>query len=560
MKNPFNKSTHPHCFDGHQYAIDITEGKIPACVYVIGACQRYLKDLENADAGFYFDADRAERYLRIVQRFEHVKGVWPTKNIVYEPWQKWIWMNIMGFYNKDSNFRRFRLVHCELPRGQGKSLMASQCALYFLACDNPVGNEISTLATRREQARIVLDSARAMARKSKSYLKATGVEVLAHTIVHRKSNSFVRAMSSDESGLDGLNDILAVMDELHAMKRETFDVIYSGMSKRRDSLTLCITTAGFDVDSVGYSQMTYAKKVATGEVKDEQFFSAIFTVDEGDDIWNPITWRKANPAWGISVDPVTFEAKALKAKETPSDIPNFKVKHLNIWLSEMRAFYDTAKWDLCADPTLKLEDFKGQKCITSLDLASKIDLTSIGIIFRKDGIYYIFDKSFIPEDTVKDVRNSLYENCIGTGHLISTPGGAIDHERIRKEVLDLKRDFKIQEMAYDPWNATELAQTLVKDRVEMLEFRMNTSNLSEPTKQLDALIRQGKIRHNGSPLLRWAISNVVCKEDAAGNVFPRKSHEKLKIDPAIALIMALAVWIQKEEKESIYETRGIRFL
>jgi phage terminase large subunit-like protein len=98
----------------------------------------------------------------------------------------------------------------------------------------------------------------------------------------------------------------------------------------------------------------------------------------------------------------------------------------------------------------------------------------------------------------------------------------------------------------------------MKERLNMVEFRMNTANLSEPTKNLDVLIRKGQIRHNGSELLRWCMSNVVVKEDANGNIYPRKNNEKLKIDPVIAIIMALATWMQKEVVESVYEQRGIR--
>ncbi len=556
--NPFAPDKYPNCFRGHEYAEKVISGEIPNCTFIIGACRRYMRDL---DAGVYpFDAEGAERFLRIVQQFEHVKGNWATKNIKYEPWQCFGWMNIIGFRNPDTGFRRFRTVHWEIPRGNAKSSMASMAVLYYLALDNPVGNEISTVATTRDQARIVLDSARAMAQKSKSYLASTGTKVLAHQIIHPKSHSKVRALSSDATSLDGLNDILAVMDELHAMKADTFDVVSSGMKKRKDSLMLCITTAGFDVDSVGFSQSAYAKKVAMGEVEDDSFFALIYTIDKADDIFSEVTWRKANPGYGVSVDPVAFAATAKKAQETPRDLPNFKTKHLDLWLSEAQAFYDQAKWDLCADPTLKLEDFKGQKCMVGIDIASKIDLTSVATVFQKDGTYYIFDHSYIPEDTVKEVRSALYENCIASGHLIATKGEAIQYPQIKKDVVDQSKMFKIEKCFFDKWNAIELSQQLTAERIEMVSFGMTTSNLSEPTKQLDALMRQGRIRHNGSPLLRWCLGNVVAKEDAASNVFPKKNHEKLKIDPIIAIIMALAGWLQEPQTKSVYATRGIRSL
>jgi phage terminase large subunit-like protein len=563
MVNQIDKVKYPYVHSGFQYALDIVSGEIPSCIYIFGACERFLKDFESCKLATYvywFDIDRAERYLRLVQKFEHVKGQWETPNIIYLPWQNFAFMNIQGFRHRGSNFPRFRTAHIEVPRGQGKSAMASQAVLFDVGLDNPKGNEVSCVATKTDQARIVLDSARAMAKANAKFLKSTGIEVLAHKIVHDASNSFVRALSSDDKSLDGLNDKLAVCDELHAMSRELFEVVYSGMSKRRDSLLLCITTAGFSTDSIGYTQSVYAKKVAKGEMKDEQFFSMVYTIDEGDDIFDESSWRKANPSYGHSVDPITFEAKAMKAKETPSDIPNFKVKHLNIWISEANAFFDLAAWDKCCDPTITLEQFFGQRCFVGIDLASKVDLTSFGYIFHKDGKYYLFDKTYIPEATVSQVRNALYDNSIAGGFLIQTAGEAIHYPTLRADFVALSKKVKIINALYDPWNAVSFAQECQNDRIEMVEYRMNTANLSEATKNFDALIRQGKIVHNGSPLIRWCLGNVVAKEDAAGNVFPKKSHEKLKIDPIISFIMAIAAWTQEDTSPSVYETRGVRFL
>lgn len=558
MVFPESKLKYPFCYRGHQYALDVISGKIVASIYVIGACKRYLKDIQDNTKYFYMDWDAAEKYLRLVQKFEHVIGKWNTAQIIYEPWQLFCWMNIMGFKNRTTGYRRFRIAHIEIARGNGKSLLASQCALYMLALDNPNGNQISTVATKKEQARIVLDASRAMAQKNPSYLQHTGVQVRAHTLVHKKSNSIMRALSSDHSGLDGLNDVLAICDELHAMSKDTFEVIYSGMSKRKDSLTLCITTAGQDVSSVGHEQSSYAKKVCLEAHDDDQFFAIVYTLDENDDWRDEKVWIKANPNLGISVDLETFRAKIEKAKITPSDVNNIKIKHLNIWISEANAFFDTKAWDLCEDKTIKLSDFSRAQCRLGIDLASHIDITSIGIVFRKDGKYYIFDKSFIPEETVENEKNSLYESCIGNGHLIKTKGAAINYEHIQGYAEELAVNHNVQECMYDAWNATETAQKL-SNKIEMVKMAMNVANFSEPMKKLDSLIREGKVVHNGSPLLRWCLGNVVAKEDHNGNFFPRKSNVKLKIDPIVAILMALAGWIQDGE-ETVYEERGIRYL
>jgi len=557
---------YPFVTDGHIYATQVVSGEIPACKFVIGACKRYFKDFNNPT--FRFDLNKAERYLRLTQKFKHVKGKnWKTENITYEPWQCFAFMNIAGWVDIRTGERRFRVAHLEFPRGNGKSLLASQAVLYFLALDNPKGNEISCAATKTDQARIVLDSSRAMAKACPKYLESTGVEVLAHKIIHDRSNSFVRALSSDDKSLDGLNDILCVIDELHAVSTELFEVISSGLSKRNDSLLLTITTAGRSVESIGYSQSSYAKKVAMGEHLDEQFFSLVYTVDETDNIHSERTWRKANPNYGVSVDPITFHAKSEKAKITPSDLPNFKTKHLNIWVSEANAYFDLAKWDKCANEELTWESVSGLRCFAAVDLSSKVDLTSMGFLFRipyktalgADKFKYKFlEKSFIPEVRIEESNNVLLANCLGSGHLIATKGEAISYDTIEKEFITSVKPLKLNSVFYDPWNATQFGQILVAKKFDAQEFRMTTANFSEPMKTLDALIREGEFEHNGSPLLRWCVGNVVAKEDANGNVFPRKTHEKLKIDPVITLLMCLAGWVKEEDNKSVYSSRGIR--
>jgi phage terminase large subunit-like protein len=551
---------YPFCYKGYKYAEDVVSGKITACIYVKAACAKSLKEFNDDSKPYVFDWDAAEKYLRTVQKFDHVIGHWTTKNIVYEPWQCWVWMNIMGFKIRATGFRRYRTAHVEIARGNAKSAMASQAALYFVALDNPNGNLVSTVATKKEQARIVLDSARLMANKNKSFKRFTGTKVLAHHISHPPSGSMVRALASEHSGLDGLNDVLAICDELHAMRRQTFEVITSGMSKRPDSLTLCITTAGHDVHSVGCSQSAYAKKVALGEVEDDTFFAAVYTLDEGDDWEDESVWLKPNPNLGVSVDLDTLRAKVKKALETPADIPGLKIKHMNIWISEAKAYYDPAIWDKCADPDWDETRLLKKKCRMGIDLASHIDITAIVMVFRDEfGVYDFIFRCYIPQDTLDAEKNTLYHEAVADGDLIVTPGAAINYDFIREEAEKLALEFRIEECLYDAWNATETAQKL-SNKIEMVKISMNVANLSEPMKKLDAIMRSGLVRHKGAKLIRWSLANVVAKEDHNGNVFPRKSHVKLKIDPIVAALMGLAGWLQDKVTESVYEKRGIRVL
>lgn len=556
----FDKEVYPNCQSGYDYAVGVVEGNILACTFVVGACKRFFADLERSkdpECTFYFNPDEAERYLRLVQNFKHVKGKWKNPHIIYEPWQNFIFMNMRGFRLKETETPRFRTGHVEVPRGNAKSTMASQAGLFDLSLDDPVGNEIYSAATGRDQARIVLDAAMKMAKKNKSFLRATGTKVQANKIVHDKSGSEFKALSSDSNTLDGLQPKLAIIDELHAHKnRSVYDVIDSAMSKRTDSFLLVITTAGFDNANIGYSQSVYAKKICLGEVEDDTFFGIVYTIDEGDDIFAEESWRKANPGYGVSVDPINFKAKAIKAKETPDSLNNFKVKHLNVWVSSLSPFFNIEKWDLCKQD-ITMDKFKGASCWVAIDLSSKIDLTSFTYIFREENKYHIFTDNFIPEETVAESTNDFYPKWVNSGELIATPGAAINYPKLQEYFVEMSRKYKFKGVMYDPWSATEFAQRMSMKRIEMIEFRMTTGNFSEPMKKLDAIIREKKAVHGGNEVLKWCLGNVVAKRDANDNVFPRKENEKLKIDSGVSTIMALAGYVGDELKESVYEKRGL---
>ena len=276
MKNPFSTKKYPNCHAGHNYALKIISGEILANIWIIGACKRYIKDMErilsDKDCPFFFNVNKAEKYLRIVQKFHHAVGHWENPLIIYEPWQKFAWMNIKGFYSHKTKMIRFRTAHLDIARGNAKSTMAAQAGLYEICCDEPNGNRIYCAATSRDQAKEVLNGAQIMARKNESFLKNFNIDVRAHEILHQESNSYMKAISAQAKSLDGKIGKLVITDELHAMQRETFEVLDSGQSKRRDSLLLSITTAGYENSGVGASQRKYAQKVALGEIDDDTFF------------------------------------------------------------------------------------------------------------------------------------------------------------------------------------------------------------------------------------------------------------------------------------------------
>jgi len=555
----FDHKKHPNCAKAFQYAEDIISEKIPSCWQVKAACERFKRDLEND--GFYFDLDKAERVCFLVQKFTHIKGPLAGKPLLLESWQIFIYANVFGFYHKHTGFRRFTKVFVLCSRKNGKTALSSPLGLYMLSLDGEEGAEAYSLASKKDQARLVFDSAREQARRSKTFLQKTGTEIFRHHIENDKTAGIFKPLASDSNSLDGLGPSCVIFDEVHSFKdRNLYGVMETAIGARREPILWAISTAGFDDTGICYELQTDLEKVLKREYEDESQFGLVYTIDKEDDFRDKSCWIKANPNIGVSLSEEYIQSMVDKAIRQPGNKNNVLTKHFNIWCTASENLFDMISYDECADPELKMEKFHGRPAYVGVDLASKIDLTGFIYIFKEDDIYYMFGDSFLPEAAIESSMNAAYAGWVDQGWLTATTGEAINYTKLEEYFLNKTSKVKVYDAMYDPWSASQFSQNMSTAGVEMTEFKMNTANVSEPLKFLDALIREKKIRHNGDPVIRWCFSNVVAKEDHNGNIYFRKSHPKFKIDLCVAATMAIAGWMQEQEKESIYESRGITIL
>ena len=547
------------------YAEGVVAGVIPACLYVRQACQRQLDDLAEPPTGYRFDPDRASEICRFTELCKHIKGPLASRGetLKLEGWQVFILTTVFGWVDENGN-RRFRHVYIEVPRGNGKSALSSTVGLFMLALDGEAGAEIYSAATTRDQARIVFRDAQAMARKMPLFLSRMGIEVTAQAIVQARSSSSFKALSADGHTLDGLNIHLAVVDELHAHKsRDVHDVLESGMGKRPQSLLWEITTAGFNKHGICYEVRDYAIKVLAGTVDDQAAtatFAIVYTIDEGDDPYTEDALRKANPNWGVSVDPAVVMQAAMKAQQSTQRRTNYLTKHLNVWVDANSALYDTQHWRACEDKALDEADFSGDECVIGLDLASKIDMAArVNVYPREVGgksHYFVFPRFYLPRAAIEEERHPMYRGWEMQGDLYATPGETTDFGIIEDEIRTDGPGLELKAVATDPWQAQQMIQNLKRDGMPAEEYRQTVANMSEATKTLDALMRERRIHHPGNAVLNWMIGNVVGHYDAKENVYPRKEMPGNKIDGAIALIMALG-WFLKQEHEASIDLAGM---
>lgn len=534
------------------YVQGVLVGEISACKWVKRACERQVKDLERqAQDGFdwVYEPKKGVRVCRFVEKLCHTKGKWARnkERIVLEAWQVFILMTVFSWVHVTTGMRRFRDVYIEVPRKNAKSTLTSGVALYMLVLDGEPGAEVYAAATTHKQARIVFDDSRRMAKQDRDFCDHFGLDVQQHALLVEDTGSKFIPLSAEGSTLDGLNVHFAPIDELHAHKtRDVYDVIDSGRGSREQPMLWAITTAGSDRAGICYERRTHITKVLDSVFVDETCFGIIYTIDDGDDWTDPASWRKANPNYGVSVFENDMEAAARYAMSMASKQPEFLTKRLNVWVNADSAWMDMRAWDAAARPSLTLSDFEGERCYIGLDLASKIDIAAQILLFEREGVLYIFGRYWLPERAVDISTNSQYEGWKRMGLLNVTDGEVTDYDQIEDAILDDQRTFDVAEVAFDPFQATQLSSHLLDEHVPMIEMRPTVLNFSEPMKELEARVLSGKLVHNGDPVLTWMISNVVCHRDKKDNIYPNKERPENKIDGAVAAIMAIGRWMQNE--------------
>lgn len=515
--------------------------------------------------GFYFDEDAADRAVHFFERYlRHVKAEWAGEAFELLPWQRDDLIRPLFGWMREDGLRKYRTAYIEIPRKNGKSALCSGIALYLLFADREPGAEIYSAAADKDQARIVFDTARQMVEASPDLMSRA--KLYQYSIVLPALGSFYKVISADAYTKHGFNAHGIVVDELHAQKkRELWDVLTTSTAARRQPLTVAITTAGVDRESICYELHTYAKQVQQGIVQDDAFFSLLYAADEDDDWSDPEVWKKANPSYGVSVKPDYLEGKYRTAKATPSFQNTFKRLHLNIWTQQVDRWIDMDKWDESAGNQVAEEDLEGKLCFGGLDLSSVTDLTSWVMLFP-DPLDFetvrVVPRFWVPKAKVYDSQNRYadqYQAWADAGLLTLVEGDVIDYALIRDQVTaDAERFFLDSANIDRLWQGYQLTMELQAAGINIYPFGQGFLSMANPTREFERRVMSGKIQHGGHQVLRWMANAAAVSYDAAGNMKPNKAESQGKIDGIVAMVMALDRAMRGEENHrSVYEERGI---
>lgn len=575
-----------------QYQADVLAGAIPACAWVKLACERNRRDLDRQgtlDFPFVFDPEKARVICQMAEMLPHIKGpkakvigkdeqgrnIWNP--IVLEPWQCWIFCTMFGWVREDG-LRRFRVGLILVPRKNAKSTMGAIIALYMLTADGESGAECYSAATTRDQAKAIAEIAWEMARRSPAFCEYFGVRIGSETTrslaVPGTASKFM-PLSADANSLDGLNVSCALVDELHAhQKASVWQVLDTGTGARLQPWLIGVTTAGVDVAGICHQKLDYLRRVLDGTAVDETYFGVEYTIDAEDDIRRVEVQRKANPNYGVSVQPDDLERKVAEAQVNQAELNNVLTKHFNVWIRSEAAWMTASMWQTCMVAGLKEDALKAYPLWIGVDLGETRDPSSLALLFKLSAdTYALIPRIYLPAEAIAKSPTAEMSGWVRAGHVIETPGNEADYARIEADLLDLHKRFKVKEIDFDRRSARIMMQsfrksletTLGRDKVAsmVLDIPQNVDTMDPAMKMAEAMVIGKRLQHDGNPAMAWMVSNISVERDHKGQIYPRKSGGKdsvNKIDAAIAYFTALSQAMQHkpEPTYSVYFAGGRR--
>lgn len=483
----------------------------------------------------------------------HTKGF--SGRFELEVWQKNWLATLFGWKRKDGT-RRYRECFGAVPRKNGKTNLAAGIALYCLLCDHEQGSEVYSAAFSRQQASLIFEPAAQMVRANGPMSRRCHIVDSTKTIRDKAKAGFYRAIPSDAAATHGFNASCVLFDELHTQtSRDLYDVLKTSQGARKQPLFASITTAGHNRHSICYEVWDYARNVRDGNFKDPHFLPVIYELGESDDWKDSSVWHKCNPNYGISISKEFLEEEFKKASLIPAYENTFKNLYLNQWTEQATRWLSMEMWDSCGG---EMSAHDGMTCWCGLDLSTTTDLSAFVMVFPVGDCVDVECVFWIPSQSMRERSHRdrvPYEQWVQDGLIRVTDGGSTDYDTIRRDINELGERFHIRQIAADKWNATQIAQQLTGDGFDVGFFGQGVASMSAPSKELERLLVNNKLRHGDNPVLRWMANNVAVYVDSNENLKPAKDKSTERIDGIVALIMGLGSWSLTPD-----ETTGSLFL
>lgn len=469
--------------------------------------------------------------------------------------------------------------------------LAAGLLLFRIAVQQGVGKQSYVAATMKDQARLTFTDAVNMVKASPHLRNLLTVTV--NSIANIKTGSFIKPVSAEEKGLDGKRVDGAVADEVQEQRTGiVIEKLRAGIKNRQDALILLTLNSGFDTTSIAWELHEYSQRVLDGVVENDVWFAYVCQLDPCEacyekgkrvpqdscphcDQWHTEGqhWLKVNPNLGVSLPWEYLRDQVKQALGMPGQQALVMRLNFCIWTAQHTIWIPADKWLACQVPRLTTRNDKRLPATMGLDLSTTTDLTAGVITLRDDDpsdqtpdVIEIATTDEVTGEPLKKTLNLNY--CVEVlpffwmpedklrervqkdripfdvwkkdGHLQTTLGPIVDYDQIYDDIVKRHEPtYRIQQVGYDPYNATQFAINL-RDRAKLTVVEVKQGKvLTEAAKLLFALVLSGRLRHGGNPVMAWCVANAMAEYDKYENISIVKPSARQRIDGVIALLIAL---------------------
>ena len=400
-----------------KYARKVVDGKIILGADAVNACQRFLDDLKRKD--LEFRTTQADAAVSIMEgMFVHRKGEaidgtpLMGKPFALEDWEIFVVYNLLGFYYKGSEERRYKEAFIMTGRKNGKTSFIGSFTFAVAIIQRHSGSTVYVVAAALKQA---LESFNFIVFSLRYKGIIDDFEVKDNSFEHSIKYTFMKGgkpdgsieiqiMASNPDAQDSFNCNLAIADEVAAYKKAAqYTRFKEAQASFTNRLMIGITTAGDNMNSFGYGRMEYACKVAQGIVEDDTLFSFVCRADQNQkgyvDYTNPVQHQKANPSYGVTIRPKDILNDSLQAQNDPRLRKDFLSRRLNIYTAAYKAWFDVDKCresDSQYNWTLEELAKSGISWYGGADLSRMYDLTAAALYGCYQGVDVAITHGFFP--------------------------------------------------------------------------------------------------------------------------------------------------------------------
>lgn len=528
----------------YKYAQEVCNSKINAPKYVKKQCNEFIDIANGKSEKYCINEEMLQLIDDILKLLKMARGL-KAQQTIYEALAGFQFFLITAVlctvYKDDKTHRRYETAILEICRKNGKTFLVAVIFIilfftepkfskfYSVAPDGSLSREVQTAIKE------IIKSSPALEGKFK--IRRDDILCLLN------DNDYI-PLNFSTSRLDGKLPNVFLADEVGALTSNyPLEAMRSGQLTILNKLGCVISTKYPTINNPFEDEVSYAKKVLDGTVKDETIFALLYEPDNPKNETDDIILEQSNPL-ALEIDKIMDDLKKKRsaAIETPNKRENFLTKHCNIIYQGIgtETYIPVDEVQKCR---VDLIDWSGLRVYIGVDLAETTDNCAVAMA-ALDGETILADViAFIPEGRIykKNISEKIdYRLFIEAGKCIACGDNVVDYSVIEQFVFDIenKYDVEVCGIGFDRRNAMSSAQKW-DEKYPTIEIRQHSSVLHPATKLLQEKILDGKFAYEKNDLLEINFQNARCVEDTNKNKYVNKKKSNGKVDMVVALINAV---------------------